>query len=97
MPPPFTTVPRDGVFSSMSQSGSQVAPLDGANINGEDDDMDDLVRDGADEGADDEVEDPGEYEEEDEEEREMPRDTIAIEDDELRRGLDSRGDPDVDQ
>lgn len=100
LPPPFTTVPRDGVFSSISQSGSQVAPLDGANINGEDDEMDDLVRDGVDEEADDEVEDPGEYDEEDEEEREMPRDTIAIEDHEVRRdavGLDSGGDPDIDQ
>ncbi|KIM70877.1 hypothetical protein SCLCIDRAFT_6332 [Scleroderma citrinum Foug A] len=99
LPPPFTTAPRDGVFSSISHSGPQVAPLDGANINGEDDEMGDLVPDGVDEEAEDEVEDPGEYDEEEEEEREMPRDTIVIEDDELRRdavGLDSRDDPDGD-
>lgn len=101
MPPPFTTAPRDGFFTSISQSDAQVSGApDGANINGEDDEMADPVRDGDDEEVDEEAEDPGEYDE-DEEDKEEPVDAMAIEDDELRRdtmGLEDSGvDPGDDQ
>ncbi|KAL4066313.1 hypothetical protein V8B97DRAFT_1874588 [Scleroderma yunnanense] len=99
LPSAFTTAPYDGISSSISQLDAQDLDPDGANVNGEDDEMGDLIHDDVDEV--DEVDDPGEYDEGDQEEKEEElRDTMTIEDDELRRDaarLDgARGDPDED-